>query len=129
VRRLLALALVLSGLPACSEGGGREIRVEMFEMGYRPSRIEVAPAETVTFVVENTGAATHELFIGDEEEQEARDALLAAGGVPPDPSSVVVAFDDSGELTYTFGERGELLFGCHIIGHYAAGMVGTIVVG
>jgi len=29
---------------------------------------------------------------------------------------------------YTFKSPGTLLFGCHVAGHYAAGMAGTITV-
>ena len=129
MRRALTILLVAVTLAACSDGdGGREIRIEMFEMGFDPARIEVAAGETVTFVVENTGFATHEFFVGDEAAQLARDEELATGAMPPDPNSIVVANGGTGELTHTFGRAGELLMGCHIIGHYAAGMVGTIVV-
>lgn len=31
-------------------------------------------------------------------------------------------------LTYTFGQPGTLLYGCHVSGHYQAGMKGTITV-
>ncbi|HEY7755438.1 MAG TPA: plastocyanin/azurin family copper-binding protein [Actinomycetota bacterium] len=128
MRRAVAIASVLFVLGSCSDDGGREIRVEMFEMGYDPERIEVVAGETVTFVVENTGFAAHEFFIGNEEEQASREALLAAGGTPPDEDSIIVENGETGEITYTFGGQGEILFGCHLIGHFAAGMVGTIVV-
>lgn len=129
VRRALAVLAVVFALPSCDDGGGRAVRVEMFEMGYRPSRIEVAAGETVTFVVENTGASTHELFVGDAEQQRAREDALAGGDLPPDPASLVVPFGETGELTHTFDGPGELEFACHIPGHHEAGMVGTIVVG
>ncbi|MGZ8599326.1 MAG: cupredoxin domain-containing protein [Actinomycetota bacterium] len=129
MRRLIGVLLVAAALPACSNGGGREITVEMFEMGFEPSSIRVAEGEAVTFVVENTGVSTHELFVGDEAAQEAREALLAGGSTPEDPSSILLRNGESGELTYTFGDAGELLYGCHVIGHYAAGMVGSITVG
>lgn len=31
-------------------------------------------------------------------------------------------------MTVPFGERGEVLFGCHEPGRYQAGMVGTVTV-
>jgi uncharacterized cupredoxin-like copper-binding protein len=128
VRRTIASALLLVAFAACSSDGGREIQVEMFEMGFDPARVEVAAGETVTFVVENTGFAAHEFFIGSEGEQASREALLAAGGTPPDPDSIIVENGETGTITYTFGGQGEVLFGCHLVGHYEAGMVGTIVV-
>ena len=66
--------------------------------------------------------ASHGYFVGDEAAQQARDGELATGAMPPDPNSVVVANGDTGELTHTFERAGDLLMGCHIIGHYAAGM-------
>jgi uncharacterized cupredoxin-like copper-binding protein len=130
VRRIVTLLVAVAALAACSDGGGgREVHVELFEMGFEPARIEVAAGETVTFVVENAGFATHEFFVGDEADQQAREEELASGAMPSDPNSVIVANGGSAELTHTFGRAGELLMGCHIIGHYAAGMVGTIVVG
>jgi uncharacterized cupredoxin-like copper-binding protein len=129
MRRILTLLVVAAALPACSGGdGGREVHVRLFEMGFEPSRIEVAAGETVTFVVENDGFATHEFFLGDEAEQQAREAELATGAIPEDPSSLVLRNGESGELTYTFGEPGEILLGCHVIGHYAAGMVAPVLV-
>ena len=45
-----------------------------------------------------------------------------------DEAEVEVAPGETATLVYTFDEPGELLYGCHVPGHYAAGMVGTITV-
>lgn len=44
------------------------------------------------------------------------------------PDDMVLMPGSSNQLTYTFDKRGELIFGCHEQGHYAAGMRGTIEV-
>ena len=43
-------------------------------------------------------------------------------------AAVEVAPGETATLVYTFDEPGTLLIGCHVPGHYAAGMKGTITV-
>ena len=43
-----------------------------------------------------------------------------------DPNAIEVASGETKELTWTFTQAGDLLFGCHEPAHYAGGMVGTI---
>lgn len=43
-------------------------------------------------------------------------------------NAVTVRPGETKELTWKFGETGEVLFRCHEPGHYNGGMVGTIVV-
>jgi uncharacterized cupredoxin-like copper-binding protein len=45
-----------------------------------------------------------------------------------DENAVAVGPGETAELTYTFHEAGELIMGCHVAGHYLAGMRGTIIV-
>ena len=42
--------------------------------------------------------------------------------------SINVPAGQSARLVYTFQQPGTLLYGCHVPGHYAAGMLGTITV-
>jgi uncharacterized cupredoxin-like copper-binding protein len=101
-------------------------------MRFSPSEIEVRAGETVAFVVTNTGEAVHEFVIGDEHVQEEHEAGMAEDGDHAEegpPNAVTVAPGATETLVYRFGEPGELLIGCHVPGHYAAGMVGTITIG
>ena len=43
-------------------------------------------------------------------------------------SLILVAAGESKELSYTFAERGTTLAGCHVHGHYPAGMRAVITV-
>ncbi len=111
----------------------RTIRIEASDqMRFSPDAVTVREGETVAFVVENTGEAPHELVIGDERVQAEHEAGMAAdeghdetGDVP---NAVEVEPGETATLVYTFDEPGSVLYGCHVPGHYAAGMKGTITV-
>lgn len=84
----------------------------------------------VTFVVSNTGAADHEFYLGDEAAQLAHeDEMMMNGGMRHDePEGISVAPGQTREMTYTFTKAGMTLAGCHVAGHYAAGMMTQITV-
>jgi uncharacterized cupredoxin-like copper-binding protein len=85
----------------------------------------------VTFVVTNTGSILHEFVLGDEAEQmEHEEEMMEGGGMsmPRDePMAIGVEPGKTKELTATF-TAGSMLAGCHIIGHYAAGMKADITI-
>ena len=84
----------------------------------------------VTFVVSNTGSADHEFYLGDESAQVAHEAeMMANGGMGHDvPNGIAVAPGETKELIYTFPNPGSTLAGCHVAGHYAAGMMAQLTV-
>lgn len=84
----------------------------------------------VTFVVSNTGSADHEFYLGDEAAQVAHEAeMMASGGMShDDPEGIAVAPGETKELSYTFTKAGMILAGCHVAGHYAAGMMTQLTV-
>ena len=84
----------------------------------------------VTFVMTNTGAADHEFFLGDEAAQVAHEAeMMANGGMShDDPEGIAVAPGETRELVYTFTKAGMTVAGCHVAGHYAAGMMTQLTV-
>jgi uncharacterized cupredoxin-like copper-binding protein len=43
-------------------------------------------------------------------------------------TAITVEAGETGEITVTFDEPGEVLMGCHIEGHFDAGMVAPITV-
>jgi uncharacterized cupredoxin-like copper-binding protein len=101
-------------------------------MKIEPGTMTVPMGVPVTFRVTNTGTVLHEFTLGDEAEQVAHDKEMAeAGGMsmPADePNAVVVMPGTTKELTFTFDTAGGTLAGCHVIGHYAAGMKAEIQV-
>jgi uncharacterized cupredoxin-like copper-binding protein len=127
---------------------GAPVRVVMNDrFRYRPAAIMVRAGRRVTFDVTNAGKLPHEFILGDRATQldherqmqggppaagahdhahadhaHAGHATAGAGGaltVPPGQTR---------RLTWTFDEPGIVLYGCHVLGHWAAGMKGTIVV-
>jgi uncharacterized cupredoxin-like copper-binding protein len=93
---------------------------------FEPDDLEVEPGETVTFVVTNEGDREHEFVLGDEEYQESHGDEMASGGMHHEGNVVTVAPGATEELTWTFPAEGEVLYGCHVAGHYDGGMVGAI---
>ena len=101
------------------------------QLRFAPDAVTVKPGETVAFTVTNTGTLPHEFIIGDDQAQRAHGAQMDGGmtmghgntadaSVPPGKTVTVI---------YTFGTAGTLVYGCHVTGHYEAGMKGTITIG
>jgi uncharacterized cupredoxin-like copper-binding protein len=94
---------------------------------FAPDRIEVRPGTTVRFVVDNTDPIGHELIIGDADVH-----LRHENGTEPThaprPGEVSIAGLSTTETTFTFDQPGPVLFACHLPGHFAYGMSGTVQV-
>lgn len=118
------------GRPGDPADADRTIEVEALDsLAFDPAAIEVDRGETVSFVVTNTGNARHEFTLGDEEYQMEHGEEMQMDGMDGDaPHSVVLEPGETKELTWTFTEPGEVLYGCHEPGHYEGGMVGKISV-
>jgi uncharacterized cupredoxin-like copper-binding protein len=95
-----------------------------------PATMTVPAGVPVTFVVTNSGATDHEFYLGDEEAQAEHEQEMAEmGGMAHDePEGIAVKPGETKELTYTFAEAGSTLAGCHVAGHYAAGMKAEVTV-
>jgi uncharacterized cupredoxin-like copper-binding protein len=95
---------------------------------FTPGDIDVEPGETVRFVIRNTDPIDHEFILGDDEVQRVHEEGTEAHHAPR-PGEVSVPAGETVVTTYTFPEiAGELIFGCHLPGHYAFGMRGTVTV-
>jgi uncharacterized cupredoxin-like copper-binding protein len=123
---------------------GAPVRVVMNDrFRYRPDAIMVRAGRRVTFSVTNVGHLPHEFVLGDRATQldhERRMQAAATGGhlhdhgtgtgghAGHDGGGLTVPPGQTRRLTRTFDEPGIVLYGCHVLGHWAAGMRGTIVV-
>lgn len=120
------------GQPADAADADRTVAIEARDIAFEPTSVEVAVGEIITFVVTNTGAAVHEFTVGDshmQDEHEEEMAGMDEGMMMADePNAIAIAPGETKELTWHFTEAGEILYGCHQPGHYAAGMFGTITV-
>lgn len=124
---LVAAGLVLSG---CSAGPSkRTVELTVHHSQFSVGELRVRPGETVRFVLHNTDPIPHELIVGDQSVQDVHEAGTEAHHAHR-PGEVSVAPGKTAVTTYRFGSAGgRLLFGCHLPGHWAYGMKGTIVVG
>jgi uncharacterized cupredoxin-like copper-binding protein len=102
-------ATVPAAAPAAEAGGGPDVTVEMIDIAFRPTEIEIPAGQDVTFSFPNTGATVHDFTI---------DEL----GL-----KVVVQPGDTGALTIN-APAGTYEFYCSVPGHRPAGMVGTLTV-
>jgi Cu+-exporting ATPase len=129
------MGMDVSGSAAALAVPDRTILVEAADdLRFTPDAVTVKGGETVAFVIRNTGAVPHEFVVGDEAVQAKHEQEMAAGkdgsmtAMGAKPYAVDVPPQATVTLVYTFDKPGRLLFGCHVPGHYAAGMMGTIVV-
>jgi uncharacterized cupredoxin-like copper-binding protein len=125
-----AVSASTSAGPAAS-GQGTRIEVKLTDqLKMEPALINVPSGVPVTFVVTNVGALDHEFFVGDERAQADREAAMTGATTsPPDQAKLVgVKPGQSKELTVTFAASPGMLAGCHVAGHYLAGMKATIAI-
>ncbi len=132
---VLAAGVALTGgvgiaLTGGAGGQGRERTVELTVRHSRFSleELQVRPGETIRFVLRNTDPIPHELIVGNESVQAIHEAGTEAHHADR-PGEVSVAPGATAVTTYRFGSAGRLLFGCHLPGHWAYGMKGTITIG
>jgi uncharacterized cupredoxin-like copper-binding protein len=119
-----------SGAPASPSVPTRTIAVTTTdEMRYEPDAFEVAAGETVAFAITNAGQVPHEFYVGTPEDQVLHEREMATGHSMHDhANSVTVEPGQSKDLVLTFARAGTLEVGCHVPGHWDAGMRGTITV-
>jgi uncharacterized cupredoxin-like copper-binding protein len=90
-------------------------------------KIRVRAGTTVRFVVRNGDPINHELVVGDRSVHLAHQRGSEAQH-PPVPGEVSVPAFDQGLTFYRFDQPGTFEFACHLPGHFAYGMRGTVVV-
>jgi uncharacterized cupredoxin-like copper-binding protein len=99
---------------------------------FRPSGVVVERNETVTFRVTNEGAIPHDFVLGDahmqDEHEEEMAEMSGDTAMHDEPNAFVLEPGETKDMTWHMTEGGEILFGCHQTGHYAAGMKGTVAV-
>jgi uncharacterized cupredoxin-like copper-binding protein len=110
----------------------RTVVVTMHHSRFEPAVVRVGPGERVRFVLRNTDPIDHEFILGDDAVQRRHEQGRERhhhGEVPGERS---VAAGQEAATTYAFPaglERPALEFACHLPGHYAYGMHGTVRVG
>jgi len=122
----VGVALVL---PACAQVEPT-VTLTIRHSQFSTASVRARPGATVRFVVHNADPIAHELIVGDRSVQDAHEAGTEAhhGGRP---GEVTVEAGATAVTSFRVGRvTGDgLLFGCHLPGHWAYGMHGTIRVG
>lgn len=124
-----------SPLPTATPVDG-VVRIETRDtLRFSPARVAVAGGSAVRFVVVNGSKSPHEFIVGDESVQQQHEKQMSSGmsmsGMHMDEGLLAALSIPAGEtktVTITFPHKGELRFGCHVPGHYGAGMFGIITV-
>ena len=122
--------------PAFGEVGNphdadKTLKVHAFDdLSFHPPKLTVTQGDTVRFIVTNGGKTRHEFVIGDEAYQEEHKQAMAHGGDHDGDlgNAIDLPPGEKGEVTWTFTEPGEVLYACHVAGHYDGGMFGTVTV-
>jgi uncharacterized cupredoxin-like copper-binding protein len=121
-------AAVVAAAPAACSDGIRTIEVTIEHSRFLPGDLGVDPGETVRFVISNGDPINHEFILGDQAVQDRNEVGHEPHGAIPGEISVPAG--ETAATTYTFaGTERELLYGCHLPGHWDYGMRGTVRVG
>lgn len=108
------------------DSSARTVEIEMRDIEFSPTTVDVEEGETIQFLFRNSGEVAHEAYIGDATAQEDHaDEMESMSGMEHGDDSEVLTVEpgDTGELLYTFDEAGPVQIGCHEPGHFEAGMV------
>lgn len=115
------------GKPGDAAKATQKIDIELTDaMRFKLAPLQIRAGETVVFQLRNTGRLPHELTLGDSKEQQHHAQMMqnSSAAHHHHANSLHLAPGESGQLVWQFAEdfSGELELGCHLPGHYPAGM-------
>jgi uncharacterized cupredoxin-like copper-binding protein len=134
-RAVAALGLGLAtalGAAAVAGAVGRSaepvvVQIDIRYSHFSPDTITVPAGRPITFVVVNNDPIDHEWIVGDEALHERhRTGTEPVHNARPTEISIDALHER--RTTVTFPSPGTLTFICHLPGHEAYGMVGTLTV-
>ena len=117
------LVLVAAGP---GEAGVRTVVVTMRHTRFEPAEIRVTAGTTVRFVVRNADPIDHEFILGDAAVHARHRVGREAHHDGSVPGEVSVPSGGSILTSYRFDHRGQVAYICHLPGHEAYGMVGSV---
>ena len=103
------------------------IEIDIHYSHFSPAAITIPAGRPVTFVIVNNDPIDHEWIVGDAALHERH----RTGTEPVHnarPTEVSIDALHERRTTVTFASPGTLTFVCHLPGHEAYGMTGTLVV-
>ena len=101
--------------------------IEIDHSSFGVSEMKFETGDVVRFTVTNSDPIDHELIIGDSRVQDVheRGTEVEHGAVP---GEISIPAGETRTTVYEFDEPGTIFFACHLPGHFAYGMRGSIVV-
>ncbi len=119
-----------AGEPGDAKKPARTIEVEMSEMAFSPSRIEVKRGEQIRFVIRNAGTEDHEFLLATTEENLKHAEVMKKHPhmEHDDPNGVRLAPKKTAEILWKFTKAGTFEYSCLIPDHRDYGMIGRITV-
>lgn len=123
---------VAAGEPADPATATRTVDIKIVgtAMAFEPQHVQVKTGDVVSFVVANDSDLEHEFTLGDESVQTEHEEEMAShaghGAMADDANSILLPPHTTKTLTWRFTSPGTVIYGCHVVGHYAAGMKGTV---
>jgi uncharacterized cupredoxin-like copper-binding protein len=127
---VLLAAAVLAVTAAAAPAATRTVNVDIHFSRFDLASLQVAPGETIRFVVTNEDPIDHEFLVGDRQMQRVHEnGTEPAHGARP--GEVSVPPGETVETTYTFPDQlaPGWEFACHLPGHYDYGMHGPVTLG
>jgi plastocyanin len=104
-----------------------EIPITIHFSHFDPATVTVPAGRPVTFIITNTDPIDHEWIVGDAATHERH----RTGTEPVHnarPTEITIPAETQKRTTITFPAVGSELYICHLPGHEAYGMVGTVVI-
>lgn len=120
-----AVLLIHGGAAA----GPRTVQVTIHHSHFTPAAMSFPAGTTVRFVITNRDPIDHEFIVGSPAVQFYMEHTAHPAHDGSVPGQISVPAGSTVETTYRIRRTpSPLLFGCHLPGHYAYGMRGTIAV-
>jgi uncharacterized cupredoxin-like copper-binding protein len=124
--RLVVAAVLAAAASACASAQ-QTVTITIHYSAFDVSEVTVAAGMPVTFILVNEDPIDHEWLVGDKGfHARHRSGTHAAHGDVP--TEVTVPALATVETTITFEDPGTLAYVCHLPGHEAYGMIGTVTV-
>lgn len=148
---VLLIGFLLQFVIVRAAGGApkaQEITIQLTEFAFKPNKITLTKGVPVELKLSNTGRVTHEFMVYAhpksgmsmedlEKWAEARsyfkdlELTVEGGGIKVVGEGIFEVEIEAGktaEIRFTPKKPGTFELGCHLPGHYEAGMKGTLVV-
>jgi plastocyanin len=103
------------------------VEIDIHYSKFNPSQITVPVGVPITITLVNNDPIGHEWIVGDDAVQQIH--RVGTELLHPDkPTELVIPAMSSRTTVVTFEQPGALKYICHLPGHEAYGMVGTVVI-